>query len=167
MALIVQNIIYFSVDKDCSGVYIFRFTSRYCNNCFDVVPVNDRCLAFPFSKALLKLYILNLLGMLSLKINIISCSVSFLLMRHYKIYHLKILVLWKMWFDFLDGYKDWRVTSWRVREMTAFIVPRVFGACVWLHYTLRKTLFQPMLNSVYNRLVLGHLKMSSPRKCQF
>ena len=89
--------------RTVSGVHIFRFTSRYCNNCFDVVPGNDRCLAFPFFKALLKLYILNLLGMLSLKINIFSCSV-FLLMRHYKIYHLEILVLWKMSFYFLDGY---------------------------------------------------------------
>ena len=89
--------------RTVSGVYIFRFTSRYWNNCFDVVLGNNRCLEFPFFKALLKLYILNLLGVLSLKINVFSCSV-FLLMRHYKIYHLEILVLWKMSFDFLDGF---------------------------------------------------------------
>ena len=63
--------------KTVSGVYIFRFTSRYCNNYFDVVPGNDRCLAFLFFKTLLKLCILNLLGMLSLKIDIFSCSVFF------------------------------------------------------------------------------------------
>ena len=69
-----------------SGVYIFKFTSRYYNNCLDVVPGNDRCFAFPIFKALLKLYILILLGMLSLKINRFSCSV-FWLLPHYKIYH--------------------------------------------------------------------------------
>ena len=60
----------------------------------------------------------------------------------------------------------WWVTSWRVREMTVFIVSRIFGACGWLHYTLRKTQFQLMLNSIYNALVWGHSKMSSPHKCQ-
>ena len=53
--------------RTVSGVYIFKFTSRYYNNCFDVVPGDDRCFAFPFFKALLKLYILILFGMLSLK----------------------------------------------------------------------------------------------------
>ena len=58
----------------------------------------------PIVKALLKLYILVLLGMLSLKSNIFSCCIFFLLIRHYKIYYLVISVLWIMSFDFLDGY---------------------------------------------------------------
>ena len=60
----------------------------------------------------------------------------------------------------------WWVTSLRVRKMTVFLVLRIFGASGWLHYTLRKTQFQPMLNSVYNTLVWGHWKMSLPCKCQ-
>ena len=50
--------------------------------------------------------------------------------------------------------------------MTALIVSRIFSACGSLHYTLRKTLFEPMLNSVYNTLVWGHSKIQSPRNCQ-
>ena len=34
--------------RTASGMYIFKFTSRYCNNCFDVVPGNVRCFATHF-----------------------------------------------------------------------------------------------------------------------
>ena len=90
--------------------------------------------------------------------------------KHVQNVQFKILLkLWKK-LDFqillLESWVAWWVTSWRVREMTAFIVSRIFGACGWLHYTLRKTLFQSMLNSVYNTLVCGHSIMPSPRKCQ-
>ena len=53
-----------------SGVYIFKFTSRYCNNYFDLVRRKDRYLVFSFFKALLKSFILILLDTLYLKINI-------------------------------------------------------------------------------------------------
>ena len=41
-----------------SGVHIFRFSSMYCYNCFNVVPGNDACLAFPVFKALQHFWIL-------------------------------------------------------------------------------------------------------------
>ena len=90
--------------------------------------------------------------------------------KHVQNVQFKILLkLWKK-LDFqillLESWVAWWVTSWRVRQMTAFIVSRIFGACGWLHYTLRKTLFQPMLNSVYNTLVWGHSKIPLPRNCQ-
>ena len=69
--------------RTASGVYIFKFTFRYCKNCFDVVPENNSCSTFPFFKSLLKSYILILLSMLTLYINIFFCY--FLLLLHYKI----------------------------------------------------------------------------------
>ena len=35
--------------RTTSRVYIFIFTSRCCNSCFDLVPGNERCLAFTFN----------------------------------------------------------------------------------------------------------------------
>ena len=78
--------------RTLSPVNIFKFTSRYCNNCFDVVPGNDRCLAFPFYKALLKSCISVLLSMMSLKINIFSCSGFFCY------FVTKRFITWKYWY---------------------------------------------------------------------
>ena len=83
-------------------IYVHVCEGCECNNCFAIVPGSDRCLAFPFFKALLKSYILILLGMLLLKINIFFCC--FLLRRHSKFHHLELLVLWKILSGFLHGH---------------------------------------------------------------